>query len=78
VTTDERHVQIQKLDMSLTNHTPEAREIEAIEEIRQMAKDLGEEIIMRSRPSREQSLALTKLEEVTMWAVKGVILNGAR
>lgn len=34
-------------------------------------------LILRCAPSRERSLALTKLEECAMWAEKSLALHGA-
>lgn len=68
--------QLAKFERSATNHTPSNADILLIEEIRQSAKSLAYVIINYSNFSREQSLALTHLEEVVMWAVKGVVLNG--
>lgn len=42
--------------------------------IKERAADL-EELFGQLRPSREVSLALTKLEESIMWAVKGLTSN---
>ena len=61
---------------SLTNHAPDAAQVEAIERIRQAADDLCLVMDEVCVGSRETSLAKTHLEEVTMWAVKSVILNG--
>lgn len=74
--TPDRHDQINRLNRSLTNQSPNETQIAAIEEIREVGRKLAEAIVWESNPSREQSLALTKLEETVMWAVKGVVLNG--
>lgn len=68
--------QIARFERSATNHTPSEAQILAIEEVRQSAKGLATCLINHSNTSREQSLALTHLEEVVMWTVKGIILNG--
>jgi hypothetical protein len=60
---------------SLTNHTPGDIQLTFIELIREHAKTLGAGIIVSQGSSRERSLALTKLEECIMWAVKGIVLN---
>lgn len=56
------------------NHKPDAAGIEKIETLRKSIIDL--EILMDEivPPSRELSLAKTKLEEARMWAVKGVVM----
>lgn len=61
---------------SLTNHAPNPAQVEAIERIRKAADDLCLVMDEVCVGSRETSLAKTHLEEVTMWAVKSVILNG--
>jgi hypothetical protein len=59
---------------SLTNVTPTPVKIEVIEDLRNQAKFLADEILALVPDSRERSLALTHLEEVVMWAVKGIVL----
>lgn len=66
----------EQLKRSITNHTPSTEQVAEIEALREMAKSLGYVICEGQPPSREQSLALTHLEEVVMWGVKGIILNG--
>lgn len=61
-----------RIDWNLTNHAPAPEQIEAIERLRQWAKDLGYQIDQRCPESREKSLALTALEETVMWAVAAV------
>lgn len=61
------------LDWSLTNHPPVSDAVVVtFERIRQAAKALGAEILNECPESRERSLAITKLEETVMWAVKAV------
>ena len=67
---------IAQVERSLTNITPSEDQIERIEMLRRNARDLARAVIRYSLPSRERSLAITKLEETVMWAVKGVLLNG--
>jgi hypothetical protein len=43
--------------------------------IREMAKSLALHIADTTQPSREQSLALTKLEECVMWCNAGIARN---
>lgn len=74
--TPEQKALMARVYRSLTNHTPDGRTVEAIEAIRRQAKQLANWIIVWSKPSREQSLALTHLEETVMWAVKNLVLNG--
>lgn len=44
----------------------------AIDEIKLRAEALEHTITYHLLPGRERSLAMTKLEEAVMWAVKGV------
>jgi hypothetical protein len=63
------------LDLSLSHQTPDEVGVARIEKLRAAAKILGAEIEQTSVPTRERSLAITKLEEALMWAVKGVVLQ---
>lgn len=63
------------LERSLTNITPDESQIQRIEDLRDDAKSLGRAIISYCPDSRERSLALTHLEDATMWAVKSIILE---
>ena len=66
----------EQLDSSMTNHTPTSQQVQVIERLRAEAKQLGAAILELTPASREQSLAITRLEESLMWSVKGCILNG--
>ena len=54
-------------------HRPSETQVKQIEAIRQGCKALHDGILALP-PSRERSLAITKLEEVSMWANKGIIM----
>jgi flavorubredoxin len=54
---------------------PSAAGVEKIEKIRQACKELHAVLIWTLPHCRERSLAITKLEEVSMWANKGVVFN---
>ena len=43
--------------------------------LREAAKSLAQDILDLTPPSREQSLALTKLEEAVMWANAAIARN---
>ena len=47
-----------------------------IQLVRETAMDLGHIILQYCPDSRERSLALTRLEEALMWAVKSISHNG--
>ena len=53
---------------------PTERSISAITHVREQCKDLYDTLLALA-PSRERSLAITKLEEVSMWANKGIVFN---
>lgn len=67
--------EIARIHRSLTNITPSAETIETIEKLRSTAKLMGASIVNYCEPSRERSLALTHLEDSTMWAVKSLVLH---
>ena len=52
-------------------------EIEDSDSIRNAAEELEGIIALRCKPSREKSLAMTKLEECVMWANKSLALHGS-
>ena len=54
--------------------TPE--QIDVYQDMREKARQLAELIEYWSHPSREQSLALTKLEEAVMWANASIARHG--
>ena len=65
-----------EINRSLTNHPPESDAVvRRFEQVRQAAKHLGIAIAEATPPGREQSLAVTHLEETVMWAVKAIALN---
>jgi len=54
-------------------HRPSEAQVDQITTVRKGCKALNE--ILLALPScRERSLAITKLEEVSMWANKGIIM----
>lgn len=66
------------IEHSLTNQAPADHEVVArFEALRVNAKAFGHDIIDLCPESRERSLALTKLEEAVMWAVKAVACHQA-
>mgnify|MGYP000729930715 CR=1 FL=1 len=60
---------------SITNHKPSSGATDEIESISEHATSLGYRIINSCPPSRERSLALTKIEEAVMWGVKAIVLH---
>lgn len=63
----------QKHPFDYQRPTPE--QVERIETVRQALKQAHDTILATLPPSRERSLAITKLEEASMWANKGVVFN---
>jgi len=54
---------------------PTPEHVEQIEVVRGVLKQAHDTILATLPPSRERSLALTKLEEASMWASKGIVFN---
>jgi len=63
---------MQQLEKSFTYHSPKSDQPERYVALREAAKNLAVLICELTPPSREQSLAITKLEEVIMWANKAI------
>lgn len=61
-----------ELDTRFTYHTPKEGQPEKYQKLRAHAKDLAIMICNEVPDSREQSLALTKLEEAIFWANAGI------
>lgn len=73
--TDQQIDSFMRLVRSLTNITPTPRQVDTIEALRESAKALGRRLTLDVPPSRETSLAITKLEECVMWGVKAILLE---
>jgi hypothetical protein len=54
-------------------HRPSDTQIKQITTVREGCKTLHE-TLMELPSNRERSLAITKLEEVSMWANKGIVM----
>lgn len=63
-----------QIDRSLTNIKPSEAAIADIEDFREVAKGLNDALFTLVPESRERSIAVQKLEELVMWAVKGIVL----
>lgn len=63
------------ISKSMSNIKPSAEGIADIELFRSKAKELAYTIIDKAPQGRERSLAITKLEESLMWAVKAIVLS---
>lgn len=60
------------LQNRFTYHAPHPDQRPRYEALRAKAKELAEMVVRYTPPSREQSLALTHLEDTTMWANAGI------
>lgn len=58
----------QQIETAFTYHAPKGNQPARYVELREQAKALAVTIARLTPPSREQSLALTKLEECVMFA----------
>lgn len=54
---------------------PTDEQVEKISRVRQVCQTLHGELLENVPEGRERSLAITKLEEVSMWANKGVVFE---
>ena len=64
-----------RLDNDFTYHSPDGDQADRYLVIRGEAKKLAETIVKLTPPSREQSVALTKLEEAVFWANAAIARN---
>jgi hypothetical protein len=63
------------IESSFTYHPPKPDQIERYTAIRDKSKELALMLEEKTPPSRERSLALTKLREVVMWANAAIACN---
>lgn len=61
-------IQPEEIETRFTYHTPTGDQPERYTKIREMARVFAEQIVELTPESREQSLALTRLEGCVMWA----------
>jgi len=66
---------IDDLDRRFTYHPPKGDQNVRYMKVREKAKEFAELICMHSEPSREQALAITKIEEAVMWCNAGIARN---
>ena len=65
-----------RVEHDLTNHPPSSNAVsESLDAITDMCILLGFTVVDHVPVSREQSLALTHLEQVSMWAKAGIARN---
>lgn len=63
------------IDKRFTYHAPKPGQPERYTELRDTAKLFAEKIVALTPASREQSLALTALEEAVFWANASIARN---
>ena len=63
------------VENAFTYHPPTGNQAERYEELRERGKHLARLMLNFCPPSRELSLALTKLEESIMWANASIARN---
>ena len=64
-----------KIENAFTYHAPKEGQPAKYQAIREKAKELAYMINTLVSDSREKSLAMTKLEECSMWANAGIARN---
>jgi len=64
-----------KLERNFTYHAPKDDQIERYEKLRVLAKELSQFLVENCPFSREQQLALGKVEESIMWANAAIARN---
>ena len=65
----------EQVERAFTYHPPKGDQTERHQAIRAQAGSLAKGVVMLCPPSRERSLALTKLEEAVMWANAAIARN---
>ena len=63
------------IDNRFRYHSPRGDQAERYQLLRDKAREFAVLIAVNSPPSREQSLAFTKLEECVMWTNAGIARN---
>ena len=67
--------QVERVENNFTYHSPFGDQTARYQKIRNEAKNLAIHIMTFTPPSREQSLALTHLEDAIMWANASIARN---
>lgn len=66
---------VERIANDFTYHPPKEDQIPRYNTLREIARAFAAEILENCPPSRERSLAITKLEEATMWANASIARN---
>ena len=69
------HKETHMLRKSYSYHKPSEHGLEQITMLREMFSNVHDTIENVAPDSRERSIALTKLEELSMWSIKAVVCN---
>jgi hypothetical protein len=69
------HPNLEELAKRFSYHPPRGTQVDRYTSIRDQARLLGQHLQQRCPASRELSLAMTKLEEVVMWANAAIARN---
>jgi hypothetical protein len=70
-----KHRLLRRLENDFTYHPPKGDQVERYGAIRTAAGELARLIAEKTPESREQSVALTKLDEVVFWANASIARN---
>lgn len=63
------------IDRRFTYHAPVAEQVERYAVLRGLGKDVARAVVQLTPVSREQSIAITKLEEAIFWANAAIARN---
>lgn len=63
------------LQNNFTYHAPWGNQQERYKQLRDGARAYAEQVMLQVPPSRERSLALTKIEEAVFWANSAIARN---
>lgn len=66
---------IAELDNIFTYHRPIGNQPQRYEALRAQAKELARTVLELCPPSRERSLAITAIQQSTMWANAAIAIN---
>lgn len=69
---------VENVHEAFVYHRPDAEGVTKIEEVRKSCGALYEVLVANVPASAERTLAIRKLEEVSMWANKSIVFNGRR
>lgn len=72
---DQKDRLLNRIERDFTYHPPKGDQQSRYEYLRHRAKTLAGDIVRNTPVSREQSLALTSLEEAVMWANAAIARN---